>query len=159
MVMASTGRITVQLTALKGTATPAALATAVTLPTTITYSAGSQLHVRMQVTGTNPTTVRLKVWPATRPNRRRGSRPPPTPSRRCRAPARSGLTTYLSGSVTNAPVVVRMTRSQPGRSPDVLRAPAVVDGEGVRDRSSALLVAPAGFEPAAHGLGNRCSIP
>ena len=64
MVMASTGRITVQLTALKGTSTAVAVAPAVTLPTTVTYSAGSQLAVRMQVTGTNPTTVRLKIWPA-----------------------------------------------------------------------------------------------
>ena len=108
MVMASTGRITVQLTALKGTGTPVAVATAVTLPTTITYSAGSQLNVRMQVTGTNPTTVRLKVWPATQAEPTAWQSTGTDTFAALQSPGAVGLTTYLSSSVTNAPVVVRM---------------------------------------------------
>jgi PKD repeat protein len=109
MVMASTGRITVQLTALRGTASAVALATAVTLPTSITYSAGSQLNVRMQVTGTNPTTVRLKVWPATQPEPTAWQSTATDTFAGLQNPGGVGLTSYLSGSVTNAPVVVRMS--------------------------------------------------
>jgi hypothetical protein len=109
MVMASTGRITVQLTALKGTASAVGIATAVTLPTTITYSAGSQLAVRMQVTGTNPTTVRLKVWPATQPEPTAWQTTATDTYAGLQTAGAVGLTTYLSGTVTNAPVVVRMS--------------------------------------------------
>jgi PKD repeat protein len=108
MVMASTGRITVQLTALKGTGTPVAVATAVTLPATITYSAGSQLNVRMQVTGTNPTTVRLKVWPATQAEPTAWQTTGTDTFAALQSPGAVGITNYLSSSVTNAPVVVRM---------------------------------------------------
>jgi PKD repeat protein len=109
MIMASTGRITVQLTALKGTGTPVAVAPAVTLPTTVTYSAGSQLDVRMQVTGTNPTTMRLKVWPAGATEPAAWQTTGTDTFAALQGPGAVGLTNYLSGSVTNAPVVVRMT--------------------------------------------------
>jgi PKD repeat protein len=108
MVMASNGRITVQLTALKGNGTPVAVATAVTLPATISYSAGSQLNVRMQVTGTNPTTVRLKVWPATQAEPTAWQTTGTDTFAALQNPGAVGLTTYLSSSVTNAPVVVRL---------------------------------------------------
>jgi PKD repeat protein len=109
MVMASTGRITVQLTALRGTGTPVALATAVTLPTTITYSAGSQLNVRMQVTGTNPTTVRLKVWPATQTEPTTWQTTATDTFAALQNPGAVGMTSYLSGSVTNGPIVLRLS--------------------------------------------------
>ena len=108
LVMSSNGRITVQLTALKGTGSPVAVATAVTLPTSITYSAGSQLNVRMQVTGTSPTTVRLKVWPATQTEPTAWQTTGTDTYAGLQNPGAIGLTTYLSGSVTNAPVVVRL---------------------------------------------------
>ena len=108
MVMRADGRIVVQLTALKGTGSPVAVATAVTLPTSITYSAGSQLNVRMQVTGTSPTTVRLKVWPATQAEPTAWQTTGNDTFAALQNPGAVGLTTYLSGSVTNAPVVVRM---------------------------------------------------
>ena len=109
LLMASTGRITVQLTSLRGTASPVGIATAVTLPTTITYSAGSQLAVRMQVTGTNPTTVRLKVWPATQPEPTAWQTTATDTYAGLQTAGAVGLTTYLSGTVTNAPVVVRIS--------------------------------------------------
>jgi PKD repeat protein len=109
MVMASTGRITVQLTALKGTATPVAVASAVTLPATITYGANTQLSVRMQVTGTNPTTVRLKVWPASQTEPAAWQTTGTDTYAALQAPGAVGLTAYLSSSVTNVPVTVRLS--------------------------------------------------
>ena len=109
MVMASTGRITVQLTALKGSSAAVAVAPAVTLPTTVTYSAGSQLAVRMQVTGTNPTTVRLKVWPVGTTEPSAWQTTGTDTYAGLQSPGAVGLTNYLSGTVTNAPVVVRIS--------------------------------------------------
>ena len=109
MVMASTGRITVQLSALKGTGTPVAIATAVTLPTTVTYAAGSQLNVRMQVTGTNPTTVRLKVWPATQTEPTAWTSTATDTFAALQNPGAVGMTGYIPSGVTNTPVVLRIS--------------------------------------------------
>jgi len=109
MVMAATGRVTVQLTALKGSSAAVAVAPAVTLPTTVTYSPGSQLAVRMQVTGTNPTAVRLKVWPAGTTEPSAWQTTGTDTYAALQSPGGVGLTAYLSGSATNAPVVVRMS--------------------------------------------------
>jgi hypothetical protein len=108
MVMSSTGRITVQLTALRGTATPVGLATAVTLPTTLTYGANTQLHVRIQVTGTYPTTVRLKVWPASQAEPTAWQTTATDATAALQNPGAVGFSSYLSSSVTNGPVVVRL---------------------------------------------------
>ncbi|WP_209308925.1 PKD domain-containing protein [Blastococcus sp. CT_GayMR16] len=108
LVMAANGRITVQLTALKGSGNPVAIGTAVTLPTSITYSAGSQLNVRMQVTGTNPTTVRLKVWPVGAAEPTAWQTTATDTYAALQNPGAVGMATYLSGSATNAPVVVRI---------------------------------------------------
>jgi PKD repeat protein len=108
MVMSSTGRVTVQLTALRGTSTAVGLAPAVTLPTTVSYAAGTQVHVRLQVTGTNPTTIRLKVWSAgaSEPTAWQTSATDTTAA--LQGAGAIGLSGYLSGSVTNAPVVLRL---------------------------------------------------
>jgi len=108
MVMASNGRITVQLTALRGTSTAAALAPAVSLPATITYGAGTQVNVRMQVTGTNPTTVRLKVWPASAAEPATWQSTATDSTAALQSPGAVGISSYLSGSVTNGPVVLRL---------------------------------------------------
>ncbi|UOX99811.1 PKD domain-containing protein [Blastococcus sp. PRF04-17] len=108
LVMRADGRIVVQLTALRGTSSPVGLATAVTLPTTITYAANTELGVRMQVTGTNPTTIRLKVWPTTQPEPAAWQTTATDTFAALQNPGAVGLTAYLSGSVTNAPVVLRM---------------------------------------------------
>jgi PKD repeat protein len=108
MIMQSTGRIIVQLTALRGSATAVALAPAVTLPTSVTYGAGTPLLVRMQVTGTDPTTLRLKVWPASTTEPAAWQTTATDSGAGLQSPGAVGLTAYLSGSVTNAPVVVRM---------------------------------------------------
>jgi PKD repeat protein len=109
IAMGSDGRIWVQLSALQGTGTPVALAPGVTLPASITFSAGSQVNIRMQVTGTNPTTLRLKVWPATAAEPSAWQTTATDTYAALQSAGAVGLTSYLSGSVTNAPVVVRMS--------------------------------------------------
>ncbi|MFD0657361.1 serine/threonine-protein kinase [Thermocatellispora tengchongensis] len=51
----------------------------------LTVAAQGQLRVRVQVTGTSPTTVRGKVWAAGAPSPA-GSSPPPTPPPACNGP-------------------------------------------------------------------------
>ncbi len=72
----------------------------------LAYAAGERLNVRLQVTGTAPTTLRVKVWKV--------GAPEPADWQLTRTDATAalqvgggvGLLAYLSGSATNAPVVV-----------------------------------------------------
>ena len=70
----------------------------------ITMAAGQQLLVRVQVTGTSPTTIRARVWKA-------GTTEPTTWQKTVtdstagfQAAGGVGLYLYLSGSATNAPI-------------------------------------------------------
>lgn len=108
MVMRADGRIVVQLTALRGTASAVGLAPAVTLPPSISYAANTQLHVRMQVTGLAPTTIRFKAWPAVQPEPAAWQTTATDGTPALQNPGGVGLTSYLSGSVTNGPIVVRV---------------------------------------------------
>ena len=90
LIFGGDGRVAVALTALKGSATAQTLASGVTLPSSVTYGPGTGLEVRLQVVGTSPTTVRVKVWTT-------GTTEPTTWQRTatdsgpgCRPPARSG---------------------------------------------------------------------
>ncbi|MHA7155250.1 PKD domain-containing protein [Arthrobacter sp. TMN-50] len=67
-------------------------------------AAGEQLQVRLQVTGTSPTTIRAKVWKVgtTEPVAWMVSATDSTAA--LQAPGSAALLTYLSGSATNAPV-------------------------------------------------------
>jgi PKD repeat protein len=72
--------------------------------TGLTVAPGDRLNVRLQTTGTSPTTLRLKVWKAgtTEPTDWTASVTDAAPS--LQGPGAVGLATYLSGSATNAPV-------------------------------------------------------
>lgn len=74
----------------------------------LTYSPGDLLRLRFQVTGTAPTTLRLKVW-------RDGSTEPSAwflsgsdSTAALQAPGYVGLQPYLSSSANNAPVTARV---------------------------------------------------
>jgi hypothetical protein len=108
VLLRSSGDIDVGLAALRGSSTEAEIQPVRRL-TGVTYAAGTQLNVRFQVTGTSPTTLRLKVWPA-------GSAEPTAwqltatdAGAALQNPGAVGVTAYLSSSATNAPVVVRMS--------------------------------------------------
>ncbi|HEY5516302.1 MAG TPA: PKD domain-containing protein [Pengzhenrongella sp.] len=70
----------------------------------LTYSPPDRLLVRLQVTGTSPTTVRARVWKAgaPEPSTWKASRTDATPA--LQQPGSIGLNIYLSTSATNAPV-------------------------------------------------------
>jgi hypothetical protein len=77
----------------------------VTLP--FTYGAGDIINVRAQATGSSPTTLRVKAW-------RQGTSEPASWSLAVTDAAAGlqqagsiGLSPYLSGSATNAPVQAR----------------------------------------------------
>jgi PKD repeat protein len=71
----------------------------------LTYAAGDHLRIRVQVTGTSPTTVRMKVWRVgtTEPTAWQLTTTDATAA--LQAPGAVGLVTYLSGATTNLPVV------------------------------------------------------
>jgi PKD repeat protein len=101
----SNNTVALAVTKLANSATETVIGSEVTL-TGVTYTPGMMLNVRYQVTGTSPTTLRLKAWPS--------SSTEPTAWRITTTDGTSGLqsagsvgvTTYLSGSATNAPVMV-----------------------------------------------------
>ena len=108
LIMSANGRITVQLATLRGTGTPVGLTTGLTLPTTITYAAGTPTNVRLQVTGTHPTTLRLKVWPATQTEPTAWQATATDSFAALQNPGAVGFTGYLPSGVTTLPVVLRL---------------------------------------------------
>jgi len=72
----------------------------------VTYSAGSWLNVRFQATGTSPTTLRLKVWPAGSPEPAQWQHTTTDSTAGLQTAGAIGLRTYLSGSATNTPVTL-----------------------------------------------------
>jgi hypothetical protein len=73
----------------------------------LTVSAGQSLSLRTQVVGTNPTTIRGRVWPTgtTEPSTWHATVTDSTPA--LQTAGSVGLESYLSGSATNSPVTVR----------------------------------------------------
>lgn len=93
---------TVALTAQRGTTTLQAA-----LIPSLTYATGEKLRVRVQVSGTSPTTIRAKVWRVgtAEPDGWLVSVTDSTPA--LQSPGQVGLGTYLSGTATAVPVTVR----------------------------------------------------
>ncbi len=101
------GSVGLTLGGLKGSSTLTALSASVTVPG-LTYTPGQQLELRFQVTGTNPTTLRARVWPT-------GQAEPTTwlvsatdSFAGLQVAGAVGLQPYLSSSATNAPIVIRI---------------------------------------------------
>ena len=72
----------------------------------LTYVAGDTLQVRLQATGTSPTTLRAKVWKSTGTEPSAWTATTSDNTGGLQAAGAVGLYSYLSGSATNAPVVV-----------------------------------------------------
>lgn len=107
VLVKSTGSASIYVAALKGSSTVVSLSSTVTAAGTVTP--GSPIHVRLQVTGTSPTTVRAKLW--------LGSAAEPTAwtvtgtadsYADLQVPGSVGANAYLSGSSTNAPLAVSL---------------------------------------------------
>jgi len=104
----STNRVTVAVGALKGSATVVQFGNTITLPGN--YTAGDPINVRFQVTGTNPTTVRARVWLAGQPEPSGWTVSATDSYAELQKAGHFGITGYLSGSATNAPVTVEIRR-------------------------------------------------
>ncbi len=102
----STGAVAESITKLAGTATESLVTSEQTVPGLGTYTPGDQLNVRFVVTGTGTTSLKLKVWKVgtTEPVAFQQTASDTTAS--LQAPGAIGLSTYLSGSATNAPVLM-----------------------------------------------------
>ncbi|GAA2726846.1 PKD domain-containing protein [Cellulomonas aerilata] len=81
---------------------------AVTVP--VTYTAGDALQVRLQVTGTAPTTIRAKVWKVGESEPADWQRTVTDATAGLQVAGGIGLGAYLSGSSTNAPTVASFDR-------------------------------------------------
>ena len=104
----NTNKVTASLGALKGSSTASSLSSTVTLPGT--YAAGTDVHVRFQVTGTNDTTLRAKVWLGSDPEPENWTLTAVDSYAGLQVPGSPGLIGYLSGSATNAPVNLLLHR-------------------------------------------------
>lgn len=82
-----------------------ALSPAINVPG-LTYAVGDRLNVRLQTTGTSPTTLNLKVWKAGTPEPAEWQRTATDSTAELQTAGGIGMRAYLSSSATNAPVVV-----------------------------------------------------
>ncbi len=97
------GGVVVSLTKLPGTATETVLVKDTTL-SGVSWAPGSPLAVRLRATGTNPTTLALKVWPAGTAEPTAWSLAATDADPALQAAGTVGLTTYLSGTAATYPV-------------------------------------------------------
>ena len=88
--------------------TQTTLVAARTLPG-VTYTAAMPLKVRLQVTGTAPTTIRVKVWPASGTEPTSWLETTTDTTTALQSTGTIALTSYLSSSATNAPLIARFT--------------------------------------------------
>ena len=103
-----TGGVAVELTKYAGSATATAIGSEVTVPG-VTFAPGTLIKARFQVSGTSPTTLKVKVWAAASPEPGAWTITTTDTTAGLQAAGAVGLTTYLSGSTTNAPTTVRFT--------------------------------------------------
>ncbi|WP_374009470.1 PKD domain-containing protein [Leifsonia sp. LS-T14] len=100
----SNGTVAVSLVAFQGSASGVTLGNTVVIPGT--FAPGAQLNVRMQVTGTSPTTIRSKVWLSGASEPANWTVSATDSYAALQAPGGIGVMGYLSGTSTNAPVTV-----------------------------------------------------
>ncbi|MET0974238.1 MAG: PKD domain-containing protein [Leifsonia sp.] len=105
VTLRSTAQVSLSLVRESPSGTQTTLQAALILPG-LTYAAGDQLQVRFQVTGTNPTTVQAKVWKSGTPEPAGWQRTVTDTTAALQTAGSTGVSTYVSSSATNAPVVV-----------------------------------------------------
>ncbi len=80
----------------------------------MTFAPGTQINVRFQVSGTSPTTLQVKVWAAEVAGTPAWTISTTDSTAGLQAAGAVGLTTYLSGSTTNAPTTVKFSSFSAG---------------------------------------------
>jgi PKD repeat protein len=108
-----TGGVAVELTKYAGSATATAITSEVTLAG-VTFAPGTLINVRFQVSGISPTTLKVKVWPSTSAQPAAWTLTATDTAAGLQAAGAVGLTTYLSGSTTNAPTTVKFNSFSAG---------------------------------------------
>lgn len=73
----------------------------------ITYTPGTVMQLRLQVFGTNPTTIRAKIWTSAQTEPADWMASVTDTTSALQAAGSIGLRTYLSGTATNSPVTTR----------------------------------------------------
>jgi PKD repeat protein len=106
----STGGVAVQLSKYIGT-TETVIGTEQTV-SGLTYAAGTQLKMRMQVTGTGTTSLQMKVWRADGTEPTTWQRTGTDTTASLQSAGAVGLEAYLSGSSTNAPITAAFDNLQ-----------------------------------------------
>lgn len=165
------GAVVVSLAMLSGSATAVTLKGEVVAPG-VNATAGSQLKTRLQVVGTNPTTVRWKVWSAaTEPTGWQLSTTDSTAA--LQAPGSIGIATYLSSGDTVAPVTTkvlalsaRSTAAPPANQPPVAAFTSAVtdltatfDATTSSDPDGTVTGYAWDFGDTTTGTGSKCSHP
>lgn len=115
--------LTVSRTDVAGTET---LLSAETLLPDLTYSPGLPLKLRVRVTGTAPTTLEAKAWPADRPEPADWQVTATDATEGLQAAGGVGFGGFLSGSATNAPVTLTVddfTATSPASPPTAAFTP------------------------------------
>ena len=105
LLLTSNGSVALSLIRTTSTGAETTIASALTIPG-LNYAVGDKLAMRLQVTGTGPTTIRAKVWELGTAEPTTWQRTVTDATAALQVPGSIGLTTYLSGSATNAPLTV-----------------------------------------------------
>jgi PKD repeat protein len=117
-----------------------------TVNLTGTYTANTPYRIRTEVTGSNPTTLRAKVWPVSQAEPTAWQSTVDDSTAALQAPGAVAVLTYLSGSSTNFPIVTTIDdlSAQPVGAVVVTPPPAPVNAAPVaafQSTASALTVA------------------
>ena len=97
------GAVSVSLVKMIGTTETALSSTTIS---GLTYAAGETLNIRMQVTGTSPTSLKAKVWKSTATEPASWTLTATDSASELQAAGSAGLYSFLSGSATNAPIII-----------------------------------------------------
>jgi hypothetical protein len=113
----STGQVAVSLDRVSGTGAETVIVPATAI-SGLTYTAGTPLRVRLQVTGTAPTQLRVKAWKVGTPEPANWAVSTTDATAGLQASGAVGLQTYLSSSAIAAPVTISvddllLTNAQP----------------------------------------------
>jgi PKD repeat protein len=99
------GRVSVRLGRVAANGTEVALRPETVVPGLV-YAPSEMIQVRIQVAGTNPTTVRTKVWKVGSSEPAGWTLTTTDATAALQATGVTGIVTYLSSSATNAPIVL-----------------------------------------------------
>jgi PKD repeat protein len=102
VTVATTGAVTLSLVRVTNNAET----TLSTIGAGLTYAAGTTMKVRLSLTGSAPTTLQSKVWPATGTEPTAWTLTASDSTAERQGPGGIGLAGYLSGAATNGPIVL-----------------------------------------------------